>query len=93
MGMANPIRTNINGSTLNLGDRVILISARYGISANNPMHGSKEACEGTIAGFVGSIMVKWDNGYTNSYNDNTLQLISRATVSPNLVFKATYPFK
>jgi len=51
-----------------VGDRVYLTSEAYSTSVVDPTKGSKYECKGTICKIRPlSCLVRWDNGYTNSY--------------------------
>jgi len=62
--------------SLELGDRVILVADRHGVTKANPVWGSLEypAVVGTIDKVEYGIGVMWDNGTHNGYSRNDLAL-------------------
>jgi len=69
----------------NKNDRVMLISHRHGCDELNPVKFSRYECEGTIVDAQephykpNCIKVIWDNGRTNVYSLEDLQLSARTT--------------
>jgi len=59
-----------------IGDRVYLITRKYGVEKSNPVVGSKLECVGTINSTNGrttlNIIVEWDNGTSNEYKNTDL---------------------
>jgi hypothetical protein len=69
-----------------IGARVQYVDGKYGASQNNPLQGTKYACDGTVYDMDDhTIYVKWDNGVQNDYSYNTLIVIN--TKNPNLLFR------
>ncbi len=74
-------------------DRVRYISGRHWLGPGNPLIGSKYECEGTISGVnsrVNRISVNWDNGTTNFYAEDDLELAEHKLDcnNPNAVFRS-----
>jgi hypothetical protein len=62
----------------NIGDRVYYISGSYTLGRSNPLKGSSYECQGTVVhsdGFITRVL--WDNGISNSYFGNNLELVFR----------------
>jgi hypothetical protein len=69
-----------------IGARVQYVTGTYGASHNNPMQGTKFACDGTVYDISEqTIYVNWDNGGRNDYAYNTLVIIN--SKNPNLMFR------
>ncbi len=63
---------------MNIGDEVILITKKHGISENNPYYKTYPNVIGIIVNeYIGDtfpIEVEWSNGYSNSYQNSNLKL-------------------
>ena len=70
---------------LNEGDRVLFVHNHrdYDISQTNPLAGTMYECQGTVVDklSLNTVEVKWDNGYFNTYADNTLALVDCFVIS------------
>lgn len=64
-----------DGSTINLGDEVRLVSPdpSYTLGRNNPAVGTKWECTGN---YVGHNHVNWKNGTSNSYKSGELENVA-----------------
>jgi hypothetical protein len=77
------------------GDRVLYVSGAHGSASNNPLTGTIHECAGTVVG-VGDTglycKVNWDNGRSNSYNEDDLERVGpnykpgRRALDPNYAF-------
>jgi len=74
-----------------IGDRVKYTSNNHGDRESNPLWGGDYGkVKGTITD-IDSIRVKWDNGNSNSYSADDLELIKKGNKIMNLVEKLLKP--
>ena len=76
---------------MKIGDRVYYVSGKHGCTPNNPLKGSEYECQGTIkeiSTWSTSIVIRWDNGASNGYNESDLRIASVGPYDPNKVFRA-----
>ena len=70
----------------NIDDRVYYISNSYGSSKGNPLKGGENECQGTVYhADVDTCRVHWDNGCSNGYLYDDLELVCQLSqTDPNI---------
>ena len=78
---------NLSKVVFDIGDRVIYTSGRWPDTEFNPLWKGLYGCiVGTIVDADYLILVKWDNGKDNIYNDNDLSYYHGEAVFINELF-------
>ena len=72
------------------GDRVILITKRFGNSSSNPVSTKKKTMVGTVTRIhkyedeLLPVTVKWDNGVYNTYGEKDLDCLSHPKIGDKI---------
>jgi hypothetical protein len=68
-----------------IGMSVEYVGGFYGASESNPLKGTKYYCKGKVNAVSNNVVhVVWDNGHSNNYLPEILDIISN--LDPNLLF-------